>query len=260
MIENAVATLLSGLADGSVKVVDLTQPLSEATTVVELPAGWEQIPGFTRRELSNYDDRGPVSYKNAFDVGEHVGTHFDAPVHWITGREGDDVSTIAPDRLVGPAVVIDKTAEVEQDPDYVLTLEDIRDFERDHGALPAGGWLLFRTGWSDRSADSDAYLNKDENGAHWPGPTAECARWMAEESGLIGFGTEALGTDAGAAHTFDPPFPVHNLLLGAGKYGLASLTNLDQLPPTGSLLVTAPLKIERGSGSPMRALAFAPAA
>ena len=259
-MENAVTALLSALASGDVKVVDLTQLLNEATPTVELPQGWTQIPGFTRRELSNYDDRGPVSYKNAFDVGEHVGTHFDAPVHWITGRGGDDVATIAPERLVGPAVVIDKTSEVERDSDYALTLDDIREFENEHGALPAGGWLLFRTGWSSRSGDGEAYLNKDESGAHWPGPTAECARWLAEESDLIGFGTECIGTDAGAAHTFDPPFPVHNLLLGAGKYGLASLTNLDQLPAAGSLLVTAPLKIEAGSGSPMRALAFVPAA
>lgn len=240
------------------RVVDLTQPLDEGTPVVDLPAQWEQIPGFTRRELSRFDDRGPVSYKNAFTVGEHVGTHFDAPCHWVTSRDGEDVSQVPVSRLVAPAVVIDKAAEAEADPDYLLTVDDVRAFEGEHGPLPEGGWLLFRTGWSARAGDPAAFLNKDERGAHTPGPNAECARWIAQETPLIGFGTECVGTDAGQAHAFDPPFPVHHFLLGAGKYGLASLANLAELPPTGAILIVAPLKITRGSGSPMRALALVP--
>jgi kynurenine formamidase len=247
----------SALLEGF-RVVDLTHPLDETTPVVELPPHWEQIPGFTRRELSNFDDRGPVSYKNAFTVGEHVGTHFDAPCHWVTARDGEDVSQVPASRLVGPAAVIDRTEQSAADPDYLLTVEDVKEFERQHGALPEGGWLLFRTGWSERAHDRGAFLNKDERGAHTPGPDAECARWIAQETPLVGFGTECVGTDAGQAHSFDPPFPVHHYLLGAGKYGLASLANLSELPATGSLLVVAPLRITRGSGSPMRALALVP--
>jgi kynurenine formamidase len=199
-----------------------------------------------------------VTYKNAFDVGEHVGTHFDAPCHWFTGRDGEDTSQVAARRLVGPAVVIDKTESAASDPDYLLTIDDVREFARDHGPLPSGGWLLFRTGWSAKASDKTAYANRDERGAHYPGATPELARWIAEESELIGFGTECIGTDAGQAHGQKPAFPIHHYLLGAGKYGLASLTNLDRLPPTGAFLVVAPLKIVRGSGSPMRALAFGP--
>jgi kynurenine formamidase len=242
----------------NVRIVDLTHPLDETTPVVDLPPQWEQIPGFSRRELSNFDERGPVSYKNEFTVGEHVGTHFDAPCHWVTSRDGEDVSQVPASRLVGPAVVIDRTAEAADDPDYLLTVEDVKAFERDHGQLPDGGWLLFRTGWSARAGDRDAFVNKDERGAHTPGPDAECARWLAEETPLVGFGTECIGTDAGQAHSFDPPFPVHHHLLGAGKYGLASLANLDQLPATGAIVIAAPLRITRGSGSPMRALALVP--
>lgn len=259
MAATAITALVEALADGSVDVVDLTQPLSESTPVVDLPPQWEPIPGFTRRELSNFDDRAPVTYKNAFDVGEHVGTHFDAPCHWFTGRGGEDTSQVAAGRLVGPAVVLDKTEAVAADPDYLLTLADLREFERDHGPLPARGWLLFRTGWSARALDRAAFANRDETGAHYPGVTPELARWIAEESELIGFGTECIGTDAGQAHAQEPAFPVHHYLLGAGKYGLASLANLDRLPPTGAFIVVAPLKIVRGSGSPMRALAFVPA-
>jgi kynurenine formamidase len=240
------------------RVVDLTQTLGEGTPVVELPPHWEQIPGFSRRELSAFDERGPVSYKNAFTVGEHAGTHFDAPCHWITARDGEDVAQVPVSRLVAPVVVIDKRAEVERDPDYLLTVADIAAFVEEQGPLPDGSWLLLRSGWEERAHDRELFLNRDENGSHTPGPDVECARWMAEESSLVGFGTECVGTDAGQAQRFDPPFPVHHLLLGVGKYGLASLANLGELPPVGALLIVAPLKILRGSGSPMRALALVP--
>jgi kynurenine formamidase len=239
------------------RVVDLTQPLGEETPVVDLPPHWEQIPGFTRRELSNFDDRGPVSYKNAFSVGEHVGTHFDAPCHWFTARDGEDTSQVDAARLVGPAVVIDRSAEADENPDYLLTVADLEGFEREHGPMPEGGWLLFRTGWSARAHDRNAFLNKDDRGAHTPGPDVDASRWIAD-SPLVGFGTECVGTDAGQAHAFDPAFPIHHFVLGAGKYGLASLTNLDQLPVLGAILVVAPLKIVRGSGSPARILALVP--
>jgi kynurenine formamidase len=243
----------------SFRIVDLTHPLDETTPVVELPPQWEQIPGFSRNELSNFDERGPVSYKNAFTVGEHVGTHFDAPCHWMTARDGEDVSEVPASRLIGPCVVVDRSAEATADPDYLLTVADMEEFEHQHGPLPDGGWLLFRTDWSLRAADGKAFLNKDSRGAHSPGPDAECARWLAEQSPLVGFGTECVGTDAGQAHAFDPPFPLHHYMLGAGKYGLASLANLSELPPTGAILIVAPLRITRGSGSPMRALALVPA-
>jgi kynurenine formamidase len=176
----------------------------------------------------------------------------------VTSRDGEDVSQVPASRLVAPAFVIDRTAEANADPDYLLTVDDVKAFEAEHGPLPDGGWLLFRTGWSDRAGDPAAFLNKDERGAHTPGPDAECARWLAQETPLVGFGTECVGTDAGQAHSFDPPFPVHHYLLGAGKYGLASLANLAALPVTGAVLIVAPLKITRGSGSPMRALALVP--
>ena len=148
--------------------------------------------------------------------------------------------------------MIDKSAEAAQDPDYLLTVDDIRAFEAEHGALPEGGWLLLRTGWDSRASDQDAFLN----GGHTPGPDAECARWLAEEAPIAGFGVETVGTDAGIAHSFEPPFPVHHFLLGAGRYGITQLANLAELPPTGAVIVVAPLKLVDGTGSPSRVLAF----
>jgi kynurenine formamidase len=253
-------SLHSAIADGSVECVDLTHELSERTPIITLPEPYANTPGWSLEEVSNYDERGPLFYWNSFTGSEHMGTHFDAPVHWITGRDGEDVSQIPPERLIGPAVVIDRTKEAEADHDYLLTLEDVRGFEADHGELPTGGWLLFRTGWSSRYWDRSAFLETDEHGTHWPGIDAECARFLAEETDLRGYGVEQIGIDTGLAHELDPPWPAHHYLLGAGKFGLAQLANLDRLPVTGTLLIPAPLRIVHGSGSPMRVTALVPAA
>jgi kynurenine formamidase len=251
-----LSSLLEALASGAVQVVDLTQPLHERTPVLKLPEPFANTPGLTRHEISRYDDRGPAWAWSWLEVGEHVGTHFDAPIHWITGRDGEDVASVAPGRLVGPAVVIDKSAEAAADPDYVLTVDDVRAFEAEHGALPAGGWLLLRTGWDARAHDEAAFLNAGDGMPRTPGPDAECARWLAQDTPIVGIGVETVGTDAGGAAAFDPPFPVHNYFLGAGKYGITQLANLDRLPPTGALLVVAPLKLVDGTGSPARVLAL----
>ena len=250
---NQLADLLA-----SAEVVDLTQPLSEQTPVLVLPEPFANTPGLKRHEISRYDDRGPAWAWYWLEIGEHVGTHFDAPIHWVTGKDSDDLASVPADRLIGPAVVIDKSAEAAEDPDYVLTVGDVDAFTAEHGPLPDGGWLLLRTGWDARAHDQDAFLNADETGPHTPGFDVECARFLAQETGLVGVGVETVGTDAGAAHSFDPPFPVHSFFLGAGKYGLTQLANLAKLPPTGAVVIVAPLKLVGGTGSPARVLALVP--
>ena len=258
MPENPISSLIESLASGAVEIVDLTQPLNEKTPVIQLPDPFVNTPGLKVHEISRYDDRGPAWAWNWLEIGEHVGTHFDAPIHWISGRDSLDVSQVPPQHLVAPAIVIDKSAESERDPDYLLTIDDIRAFESEHGTLPDGGWLLFRTGWDARAQDEEAFLNTASGQPRSPGIDAECARWLAEESPLVGVGVETVGIDAGAAGGFDPPFPVHYYLLGTGKYGVTQLANLASLPPTGALLIIAPLKLTGGTGSPIRALALVP--
>lgn len=254
-----LSNLIAGLGDGSVEVVDLTAPLSESTPVIRLPEPFANTPGFSLEELSRYDEKGPAWYWNVIHTGEHVGTHFDAPVHWVTGEDGHDAAGVPPGELVGPAAVLDRSAEAAEDPDYLLEVEDVRAWEEEHGPLPEGGWLLFRTGWDARAHDQAAFLNADDEGnPHTPGISVACARWLAEEAPVVGVGVETVGTDAGAAGGFEPPFPVHAFLLGANKYGVTQLRNLDRLPTRGSLLVVAPLPIEGGSGSPCRVLALVP--
>jgi kynurenine formamidase len=252
-----VTTLLTQLADaltrGRVKVVDLTQPLGPATPVIGLPPIFAASPGVTIDQISRYDERGPGWYWNALRFGEHTGTHFDAPIHWATGKDLPDnaCDTIPVQRFVGPACVIDATHDV----DFLLTPERIESWERQHGRIPAGAWVLLRTGWSRRT-DPEEFLNVAADGPHSPGFHADASRMLAHERDVLGVGVETVGTDAGQAGTFDPPFPNHTIMHGAGKFGLASLCNLDQLPPTGAIVIAAPLKIVNGSGSPLRVIAL----
>jgi kynurenine formamidase len=253
-----LSDLVAALGDGRVEVIDLTAPLSERTPILQLPPPFANTQGFALQEISNYDERGPAWYWNNFSAGEHVGTHFDAPVHWISGRDGPDVSQVPPRQLVGPAVVIDKSAECASNPDFLLEVSHVEEWQRQYGPLPEGGWLLFRTGWDSRAQDQNAFLNANATGPHTPGVSVELARWLGDKAPVIGFGVETVGTDAGTAHSFQPAFPCHQFLLGAHKYGLTQLANLSRLPPTGSVLVAAPLPIVGGSGSPARVLAFVP--
>jgi kynurenine formamidase len=154
--------------------------------------------------------------------------------------------------------VIDKTAETETDHGTLLTVADLEAWEAENGRIPDGAWVLFRTGWGSRAQDQEAFLNVGENGPETPGPDVEASRWLANERAISGFGVETVGIDAGAAGGFDPPFPLHNFLLGAGRLGLTQLANLERLPLTGALLVVAPLRLVGGTGSPSRVYAFVP--
>ncbi len=251
--------LVAAMASGSVKVVDLTQPLEPKTPVLQLPPEYVQNPPFELHELSKYDERGPAWYWNWFKCGEHTGTHFDAPIHFVTGKdyENNATDTIPVEKFIGPACVLDAVAEVEKNPDFLITIEFVQEWEKQHGRIPVGAWVLFRSGWSKR-LDPDEFQNMQEDGAHTPGWHPEVIPFLAEQRDVLGAGVETVGTDAGQAFGFDPAFPCHTLMHGANKFGLASLTNLDQLPPTGAIVIAPPLKIVNGSGSPLRVLALVP--
>jgi kynurenine formamidase len=254
-----LSLLVEEMRNGRIQVIDLTQPLGPDTAVIDLPPMFAPSPGVTLEMISQYDDKGPAWYWNTLHLGEHTGTHFDAPVHWVTGKDlaNNTTDTIPVRQFVGPACVIDVSKEVAEYPDFLLTREHVLAWEGEHGKIQPGSWLLLRSDWSKRTG-RDEFLNIGEDGPHSPGPHPDCVRFLAHERDVLGFGTECVGTDAGAAGGFDPPFPCHNIMHGAGKLGLASLNNLDQLPPTGAIVIAAPLKIVNGSGSPRRVLALVP--
>jgi kynurenine formamidase len=257
---SVLTQLVAELNAGTLKVVDLTQPLGPDTPVIGLPPQFGSSPGVTMEVISKFDDKGPAWYWNVIHMGEHTGTHFDAPVHWITGKDLPDnrCDTIPAHRFVGPACVIDVTKEVQKNNDFLLMPEHVTAWEATHGRIPANSWVLLRTGWSKRT-DAASFLNVGADGPHSPGFHKTTSELLARDRDVLGVGVETVGTDAGQAGMFDPPFPNHTIMHGAGKFGLASLRNLDQLPATGAVVIAAPLRIVNGSGSPLRVLAITPA-
>ncbi|MDI1296314.1 MAG: cyclase family protein, partial [bacterium] len=216
MFSTEILRALAGaLSTGSVKVIDLTQTLSEDTPLLVLPDPFGQTAAFSRQEISRYDDRGVAWHWNNFTVGEHTGTHFDAPVHWVSGKDlpHNSVDTVPVTNFVAPAVVLDFSAQCAANADFLLTADHIRDWEATHGPIPAGCWVLLRTDWSKR--DVDDYTNRREDGAHTPGPDTSAIDYLIERD-IVGFGVETIGTDAGQAHLLTPPYPAHTLLHGAG--------------------------------------------
>jgi len=254
---NLLQELSDALAAGRVRVVDLTQTLSPEFPSISLPPEMGQAWPFRIEEVSRYDERGPAWYWNNFSCGEHTGTHFDAPVHWISGKDlpNNATDSIPPERFIGPACVIDCSREAAENSDFLLTKAFLLDWEKKHGRIPPKSWVLMRTDWSKRH-DPVAYQNYDEEGQHTPGPDVDAVKFLVAERDVLGFGTESIGTDAGQAYHLRPPYPCHYYMHGAGRYGLQCLANLDKLPPTGAVVIAAPLKIANGSGSPLRVLAL----
>lgn len=256
---NPLQLFTNALSNQQIKIIDLTHTLSESFPALQLPEPFAQTSGFVKHPISQFDENGPGWYWNNFTCGEHTGTHFDAPAHWISGRDYPEntVDTIPVENFIRPAVVVDASAEVAQDENWILTPEFLQAWEEKHGKIPAGAWVLFRTDWSKRLEQSaEAYLNMKENGPNTPGPSAEAVEWLIKERDVHGFGVETINTDAGLSYSWPTPFPCHSLMHGANRYGLQCLKNLDQLPTTGAVILSAPLKIEEGSGSPLRVLAL----
>ena len=259
MTVSVLTQLVAELDAGRLAIIDLTQPLGPETPVIGLPPQFGSSPGVSMEVISRFDDRGPAWYWNVVTMGEHTGTHFDAPIHWITGKDLPEnaCDTIPSRRFIGPACVIDVTAEVEKNPDFLFMPEHVAAWEKQNGRIPSGAWVLLRTGWSRRT-DPKEFLNVGADGPHTPGFHRTTSELLARDRDVLGVGVETVGTDAGQAGMFDPPFPNHATMHGAGKFGLASLTNLDRLPPTGAVVIAAPLKLVGGSGSPLRVLAITP--
>ena len=193
---------------------------------------------------------------NSLSTPEHGGTHLDAPIHFAANRQFAD--QIPLERLIAPAVVIDVSAAAARDRDYRLTSADVQRFEREHGRIPAGSIVLLRTGWSKRWPDKKTYLGDDTPGdashLHFPSFGAEAATMLVTERRVGALGADVASIDYGPSSDF----VVHRIALDANVPGFENLTNLDQLPATGAVVIALPMKIERGSGAPLRAVALVP--
>jgi kynurenine formamidase len=236
----------------SAKVVDLSHSF-DANTIY-----WPTSPsGFELKPLHKGVTKGGFFYfANSFCAPEHGGTHLDAPMHFAEGHWTS--ADIPAERFIGPAVVIDIADKAAKDPDYLLTPDDIVAWEAAHGRIPDGTIILLRTGWSARWPDKKAYLGDDTPGdasrLHFPsfGPEAATLLVGARHARLLGVDT------ASVDHGPSRDFLVHRIVAAANVSGLENLTNLDQLPPTGSIVIALPIKIAGGSGGPARIIAIAP--
>lgn len=259
MIKNntTLTELAKAISNESVKIVDLTNTLSPDFPVIILPPEFGQCEQFKMETLSRYDGNGPAWYWNNISMNEHTGTHFDAPAHWVTGKNipNNTVETIPVKDFVAPAVVINISEEAKINPDFLLTKEYLMEWEKIHGKIPPKNWIALRTDWY-KLVGTEKYLNMHEDGAHSPGPDKSAIEFLVFERDCLGLAVETIGTDAGQAFDFDPPLPAHSILHGNGRYGLQCLKNLDKLPTFGSIIIANPLKIEQGSGSPLRVLAL----
>lgn len=234
------------------RMVDLSHAYGERTIY------WPTSPTrFELTELARGMTEGGWFYSAySLSTPEHGGTHIDAPVHF--SRQGQSVDLIPLANLMGPAVVIDISEQARADPDYLLTLADIDAFEAAHGPIGSGSIVLLRTGWSERWPDAMAYMGDatpgDAGNLHFPSFGPEAARFLIDERGAKVLGVDTASIDSGQSRDFR----VHRM---AGRHnvpGLENLTNLGRLPATGATVIALPMKIEGGSGGPVRVVAFVP--
>ena len=192
-------------------------------------------------------------------LSEHGGTHLDAPVHFAEGRQGADEVPL--DRLIGPAAVIDVTAAAEADADYRVTRKDVLDWEAANGPLPEGAIVLVRTGFAKRWPDAASYLGtvlKGDAGVaalHFPGLSEEAARLLAEERDIAAVGIDTASIDYGQSRDYI----AHRVILGRNIPAFENVADMAALPATGAMVVALPVKVQDGSGAPLRIVALLPA-
>jgi kynurenine formamidase len=236
---------LRGVSDGSTRVVDMTYAIK-----AKLPAWPGDDHTFEAKVMATPEKDG--YFARGFWTLEHYGTHMDAPAHFPGGKEFLD--QIPVEHLFAPAVVIDVREEAGKDPDYRLRVMRVEKWEALHGRIPTGAVVLLRTGWAARWPDQARYRNMDAAGVmHFPGFSVEAARLLIER-GAVGLGIDTLSIDFGPSKDFE----VHRVTLPAGLYQLENLANMDQLPDAGAFLISAPIKLEGGSGGPVRVFAILP--
>jgi kynurenine formamidase len=241
-----VREFFQAVRSGRVQVVDLTHPLDERTPY--WPEGVSRSPFHT--SLAETFERDGY-FARSLTLPEHFGTHMDAPAHF--DPEGLTVDQLSVENFLAPAVVVDVSEAAKSNPDYRVSVADLENWQKEHGAIPPRAVVLFNTGWGARWSSQKDYMNQDAHGVlHFPGLSAEAARHLLERAHPLGIGIDTASIDCGSSKDF----PVHHLTMAAGLYHLESVANLDRLPAVGAYVVALPLKLTGGSGSPARVLAF----
>lgn len=228
-----------------VEVVDLTQTFSETTP------RWGGFPALRREPLYTYEKDG--FWTERFDHVGQYGTHLDPPAHFHAGlRTLDEIPV---EEFVLPAVVINVSEKVRENPDYELSLEDLQEWENRFGKIPEKSFVINHTGWSKRWPDTALFLNRDKKGQpHTPGWSLEALRFLFEERAVTAIGHETADTDAGFRNSLDR----ERYVLSQNRFQVEFLAQTDRLPPRGGYVVIGVPKVAEGSGFPVRVLALIP--
>jgi len=226
-------------------VVDLTHTIND------------KVPPYSLEESADYKVTIEATieknkyFARKFSLPEHYGTHIDAPAHFAKGLW--TVDQIPPERLIAPLVVIDIKKKTATNPDYQLSMEDIADWEQAHGQIPGNAVVMLNTGWESRWNSIKEFRNPDTKGVmHFPGYSLDAARFLTEARAVLGLGIDTLSVDYGPSRDF----PVHQYTMAHSVYHLEDVANLERVPASGSMVIVAPIKLEGGSGGPVRILAM----
>ncbi len=233
------------------KTLDMTYPLDEAAIF------WPTAKPFSLIQVASGISEGGWFYaSNEFSSSEHGGTHADAPIHFAEG--GKTIDRVPLEEWIGPAVKVDVTAQCDQDRDYLLTVEDLRSWEKTYGPIPDGAWVIMYTGIGTRHyPDKKKVLGTEKTGQEaiaelsFPGFSPESVKFLLRERNIKGIAIDTPSIDRGKS----PDFMVHQVLFAAGKLALENIANLDRLPAKGAILYVNPMLIKGGTGAPARAFA-----
>lgn len=221
---------------------------------------WPGFPDERRTTLYWYEpDVGTLGHGFFAEEFCHVGqwgTHVDPPAHFHKGLRTIDQIDVK--EMIMPLVVIDVHEKVAQNPDYTITMEDVKAWEAKYGPIPEGAFVAMRTDWSKRWPDMKAMRNEDAEGiAHYPGWSMEVLKYLFEVRKVTAIGHEPTDTDPGIA-TSKGDYSLESYVLSTNHYQIELLTNLDKVPEYGALVVVAFPKPKNGSGFPARVFAILP--
>ena len=233
------------------KVVDLSYAF-DANTIY-----WPTAESFTLERVAYGPTPAGYWYAaNNLRLAEHGGTHMDAPIHFAEGKDTSDQVPLS--SCIGPAVIIDVRAQAAANRDYRLRVEDITAWEQRYGRIPSGAIVVMWSGWGPRWGDKLRYLGTDKPGdvanLHFPGFSKEAAEFLVRERDINAIAVDTPSIDHGPSQDFI----VHQIINGANKPAFENVANLDRVPPRGATLIALPMKIEGGSGGPLRAIAVLP--
>ena len=239
---------IAGFPSGT--IVDLSYPFDSSTVY------WPTAETFRlEKDFEGTTEQGYYYSAYRYSAAEHGGTHIDAPVHFAKGR--NTVDQIPLEQLMGPGIVVDVTRQCAENPDYLITESDFKNWEQRNGKIAAGTIVLLRTGFGKFYPDRKTYLGTDQRGAaavanlHFPGLHPDAARWITQNRTIKAIGLDTASIDYGQSRLFES----HRTLFAKDIPAFENVANLDRLPASGFSVIALPMKIKGGSGGPLRIIA-----